>query len=91
MKNAMIAILLTYIYYTDFCVVKMPIVIPIMILILWALLAEIEEYFKEYGKSVRRGQQLAHRIRRMKRKEVNDEEDGNVACCYGLFTDDTGI
>lgn len=91
MKNAMIAILLTYIYYTDFCVVKMPVVVPVMILIVWALLAEIEEYFTEYGKSVRRGQQLAHRIRRMKRKEVNDEKDGNVACCYGLFTDDTGI
>lgn len=91
MKNMMIAILLTYIYYTDFCVVKMPVVVPVMILILWAMIAEIEDFFKEYGRSVRRGQRLAHRIRRMNRKEVNDETDGNVTCCYGFCADDPGI
>ena len=43
MKNLIIASLSTYIFYTQFCVVKIPALIPLMVLVFFMLFAEIDD------------------------------------------------
>lgn len=69
MKNLMIAMLASYIFYTDFCVVKMPALVPFIVVVFWLTACVIEEavhYVMDFREDVRRGEKLARRIRRLK-------------------------
>jgi hypothetical protein len=65
MKNLIIAILATIIFYTQFCVIKMPLVMPVFTLSVWMIIAEIDEIISDYKKSVKRGEKLQRSIRRV--------------------------
>jgi len=67
MKNIIIAILTTYIFYTDFCVVKLWYIVPFIFLIFWAMLAGVEDLIRDYQETVRRGRKLQRTIKRMER------------------------
>ena len=68
MKNAIIAALITYVFYTDFCVIKLWYLIPLMFLVFWGLIASVDELVKDYQKQVRRGQRLQNKLRRAERR-----------------------
>lgn len=63
MKNLIIAILASFIYYTHFCVVKMPIIMPCMTFIVWAILSEIDIQIEDFNKSKKRGEKLINSLR----------------------------
>ena len=65
MKNLIISILSTIIFYTQFCVIKMPLVMPVFTLSVWMIIAEIDEIISDYKKSVKRGEKLQRSIRRV--------------------------
>lgn len=67
MKNIIIALLTTYIFYTDFCVVKLWYIVPFIFLIFWAMLAGVEDLIRDYQETVRRGRRLQRTIKRMER------------------------
>lgn len=67
MKNLIIAILSTIIFYTQFCEVKIPYVMPVLALMIWAILSEIDGYITEYKCSVSRGQRLRRKINQVRR------------------------
>lgn len=67
MKNLIIAILSTIIFYTQFCVIKMPVVMPVFTLVVWVLLCGVDEFMEEYMKSVRRGMRLQNHLKRIRR------------------------
>ena len=67
MKNIIIALLTTYIFYTDFCVVKLWYIVPFIFLIFWAMLAGVEDLIRDYQQTVRRGRRLQRTIKRMER------------------------
>lgn len=62
MKNLIIAVLATIIFYTQFCEVKMPIVMPVLVLMIWASITEVEIFFSGYIKSVKRGRYLQDKL-----------------------------
>lgn len=68
MKNAIIAALITYVFYTDFCVIKLWYLIPLMFLVFWGLIASVDELIKDYQKQVLRGQRLQNKLRRAERR-----------------------
>lgn len=68
MKNAIIAALITYVFYTDFCVIKLWYLIPLMFLVFWGLIASVDELINDYQKQVRRGQRLQNKLRRAERR-----------------------
>lgn len=63
MKNLLIAIMASYIYYTEFCVIEMPITIPFVVLIVWLTLSEIDNQMEVKKKAKMRGQKLINRLR----------------------------
>lgn len=67
MKNIIIALLTTYIFYTDFCVVKLWYIVPFIFLIFWAMLTGVEDLILDYQETVRRGRRLQRTIKRMER------------------------
>lgn len=67
MKNIIIALLTTYIFYTDFCVVKLWYIVPFIFLIFWAMLAGVEDLILDYQETVRRGRRLQRTIKKMER------------------------
>lgn len=67
MKNIIIALLTTYIFYTDFCVVKLWYIVPFIFLIFWAMLAGVEDLIRDYQETVRRGRRLQRTIKKMER------------------------
>lgn len=67
MKNLIIAILSTIIFYTQFCEVKIPAVMPILALMIWVSLIQIDEWVAEYRQAVRRGQKLQDTIKKVRR------------------------
>ena len=68
-KNMVIAALITYIFWTDCCVVHPVWALPLVFVSFWGFIAEGEEIFKSYTKSLKRGQYLTGKISRM-RKDV---------------------
>ena len=68
MKNAIIAALITYVFYTVFCVIKLWYLIPLMFLVFWGMIASVDELINDYQKQVRRGQRLQHKLRRAERR-----------------------
>lgn len=67
MKNIIIAVLMTYIFYADLCVIQIPIVIPFVFLIIWATLEESEEILRGYLHKVHRGRRLGRKIKKLRR------------------------
>lgn len=74
MKNAVISALLTYIFYTDCCEVKLVWTIPIIFCLILFILVWIEEdLVKDYLRHKRRGQRLIRRMRGGLRAEKHDD------------------
>lgn len=69
MKNILIAALITYIFWTDVAVIHPLPVLPLMFVVFWLLIAGIDDLIDDYRKTIRRGQRLQRRIRKME-KEV---------------------
>lgn len=67
MKNIIIALLTTYIFYTDFCVVKLWYIVPFIFIVFLGLLAGVEDLIRDYQETVRRGRRLQRTIKRMER------------------------
>ena len=67
MKNIIIALLTTYIFYTDLCVVKLWYIVPFIFVVFWLVIAEIDEVIRDYQETVRRGRRLQRTIKRMER------------------------
>lgn len=67
MKNIIIALLTTYIFYTDFCVVKLWYLVPFIFIVFLGLLAGVEDLIMDYQETVRRGRRLQRTIKRMER------------------------
>ena len=67
MKNIIIALLTTYIFYTDFCVVKLWYLVPFIFIVFLGLLAGVEDLIRDYQETVRRGRRLQRTIKRMER------------------------
>ena len=67
MKNIIIALLTTYIFYTDFCVVKLWYIVPFIFIVFLGLLAGVEDLILDYQETVRRGRRLQRTIKRMER------------------------
>ena len=70
MKNMIIAALMTYIFWTDICVIHPLPVLPMIFGVIWMLLAAMEDLVKDFRKAVARGNKLNYRIDEIKRKEV---------------------
>lgn len=68
MKNFLIASMATYIFYTDLCVVQMPIIIPFLVFLFWAVLEEAEEVVTVYLLKVKRGRRLGRKIKQLRRR-----------------------
>lgn len=68
MKNAIIAAMATYIFWTDCCVIRPIAALPIIFLVFWLLIAEIDEQIRDYKRAKRKGERLARVIRRMERE-----------------------
>jgi len=65
MKNLIISLLATYIFYTQFCVIEMPYLMPIVVLMIWGFLAEIDCYIEDFKTTRKRGEKLQRKIRRL--------------------------
>jgi len=65
MKNIIIAILATVIFYTQFCVIKMWYVMPLIALCIWLGIEEVECVIEDYKKTIRRGRRLQRKIQRL--------------------------
>ena len=65
MKNIIISILATIIFYTQFCVIKMWYVMPVFTLCVWACITETECLIEDYQKTVRRGRRLQRKIQKL--------------------------
>ena len=65
MKNWLIAILITYVFYTDFCVLQYPILIPFMAVFFWAVTEAGEDLILEHKAKARRAKKLQKNVRRL--------------------------
>lgn len=71
MKNIIISILATWVFWNDLCVIHPVWMLPIIFAIILAWIHCVEYEVEEYQKSKRRGRNLARKIGRIG-KEVND-------------------
>lgn len=69
MKNMIIAALMTYIFWTDICVIHPLPVLPMIFGAFWLMIAGIDDLMDDYRQTIRRGQRLQRRIGKME-KEV---------------------
>lgn len=65
MKNLIIAILMTAVFYLNICEVKMPVTIPFMVITFYLIVAEIDCEISDFLMRSRRGRRLQRRIRRL--------------------------
>lgn len=65
MKNWLIAILITYVFYTDFCVIQYPIMIPFLAVFFWAVTEAAEDLILEHRAKARRAKKLQKNVRRL--------------------------
>lgn len=68
MKNMIIAALMTYIFWTDICVIHPLPVLPMIFATFWLMIAGIDDLMDDYRQTIRRGQRLQRRIRKMERE-----------------------
>lgn len=67
MKNMIIAALMTYIFWTDICVIHPLPALPVLFLTIWVLLASIDDMVADFKRSMMRGNRLNMRINRIRR------------------------
>lgn len=65
MKNWTIALLITYIFYTDFCAIQYPILIPFLAVFFWAVTEAAEDLILEQKAKARRARKLQKNVRRL--------------------------
>lgn len=65
MKNWIIAILLTYVFYMDLCVIQYPILIPFLAVFFWAVTEAAEDFVLEQRAKARRAKKLQNNVRRL--------------------------
>lgn len=65
MKNWLIALLVTYVFYTDFCVLQYPILIPFLAVFFWAVTEAAEDLILEHRAKARRAKKLQKNVRRL--------------------------
>lgn len=65
MKNLIIAILSTIIFYTQFCVIKMWYVMPVFALCVWIAISEFDCVVEDYKNTIRHGRKLQRKIKRL--------------------------
>ena len=66
MKNIIIAILSSILFYTQFCVVKDWYIVPLMVIVFWLLAFTVEgaaDEVKDFAFKTRRGKRLIKKIR----------------------------
>lgn len=68
MKNLMIALLVTYIFWTDIAVIHPLPVLPLMVLCFWLAIAAVDDVVMDYKDRLRRGRRLQRKIKRMERE-----------------------
>lgn len=68
MKNILIALLTTYIFWTDLAVIHPLPMLPLVFVCAWMVIAEVDEVFTDYKRRVRNGRRLQRRIKRMERE-----------------------
>lgn len=66
MKNIIISSLLTYIFYSK-CEIKLWYLIPAIFIVFWLIVAEVDEVYKDYKRTLKRGRLLQQSIRRAER------------------------
>jgi len=67
MKNIIIAVLGSILFYTQFCVVKGIEIIPLTFLIIWFSAISIDLYIEDRKEAVKRHRKLQYHIRRARR------------------------
>lgn len=70
MKNIIIAALTTYVFWTDFAEIHPLPILPLLFVTFWFIIAGIDELIVDYKHTIRKGQRLQRKIKRMER-EVN--------------------
>lgn len=65
MKNLLIAVLVTYVFYFDFCMIQMPILLPFMVAFFWAVTEAVEDLALEHRAKARRARKLQNNVRRL--------------------------
>ena len=70
MKNMIITVLTAYIFWTDFCEIHPLPVLPVLVITIWILVSETEEFIKDYQKSRIRGERLSRKIKRAMREVI---------------------
>ena len=68
MKNWIIAILMTYIFWTDFAVIHPLPVLPLVVVCFWLAIAAVDDVVMDYKDRIRRGRRLQRKIKRMERE-----------------------
>lgn len=68
MKNWIIAIFATYIFWTDFAIIHPLPVLPVVAVCFWLIVAEVDEVVTDYRKRIREGHRLQRRIKRLERE-----------------------
>ena len=68
MKNIVIALLATYVLWTDVAVVHPLPVLPFLAICFWIIISEIDYVITDYRERIRKGQRLQRRIKRMERE-----------------------
>lgn len=73
MKNAIIAAMTTYIFWTDICVVHSApaVVVPLIWLTFWLCIWAADEEIKDWKRRLRGGKRLQRSIRRMVREATD--------------------
>ena len=66
MKNIIISSLLTYIFYSK-CEIQLWYLIPAIFIVFWLIVAEVDEVYKDYKRTLKRGRHLQQSIRRAER------------------------
>lgn len=67
MKNIIITLLVTYIFWFDICTFRPWPVLPLVVLVVYINIVAIEEEVMEHLHSKKRGQRLARKIKRLER------------------------
>lgn len=68
MKNCIIAMLMTYIFWNELCVDKSyPVVTVAVWLVFWLAVWAVDEWQKDFRRKHRRGSYLVNKIKKMER------------------------
>lgn len=65
MKNFIIAVLITIVFYTDLVVIQAPETVPFFLLIAWAAVEVVDDLVIEYRERLRKQKKLQKAVRRL--------------------------